>query len=237
MNIQIDIKKLIIFIIAFVIFTAIGAVSHEYGHILLAKSFGYDTFLHYGSMNYSFGELKDKLDDIHTDYKTDIENGTDFEKKAEYQRGLKKLASNGFWIAIGGPLQTILTGTIGLLFLIYRKKKIKLYGLKFIDWLAVFLTLFWLREVFNLVISIIDEMIAPIGSWFGGDEKDISIYLNLWEGTFSVVLGLIGLFITLFVIYKVIPNRLRFSFIIGGVFGGSIGFYLWMFVIGPIILP
>lgn len=234
---EINIKKLLVIIIAFVIFTAIGAVSHEYGHILVAKSFGYDTFLHYGSMNYHFGELKDKLDDIYIDYQTDIEHGNDFEKKAEYQHGLKKLASNGFWIAIGGPLQTILTGTIGLLFLIYRKKKIKLYGLKFIDWLAIFLTLFWLREVSNLVLSIIDEMITPIGSWFGGDEKDISIYLNLWEGTFSVVLGLIGLFITLFVIFKVIPKRLRITFIIGGIFGGLIGFYLWMFIIGPVILP
>lgn len=219
------------------VFTAIGTVSHEYGHILMAKSFGYDTFLHYSSMNYNSGELKDKLDDIYTKHQTDIENGTDFEKKKEYQHGLKKLASNGLWITIGGPLQTILTGTIGLLFLIYRRKKIKLYGLKFIDWLAVFLALFWLREVFNLVMSLSSEILAPSGNWFGGDEKFISIKLNLWEGTLPIVLGLVGLFITYFVIYKIIPNRLRFNFIIKGFFGEIIGFYLWMFILGPAILP
>ena len=43
MNIRIDIKNLLILSLVFILFTAIGTVSHEYGHIIVAKSLGYET--------------------------------------------------------------------------------------------------------------------------------------------------------------------------------------------------
>jgi hypothetical protein len=52
-----------------------------------------------------------------------------------------------------------------------------------------------------------------------------------------VTLGLIGLTIAVFVIFKLIPFEKRLSFIIGGFLGGLLGFYLWMVVVGPKILP
>ena len=61
MKISIDIKHLIYFSLGFVLFTIIGTVSHEYGHIIVAKSLGYETTLHYGSMNsYPKGYLEDE---------------------------------------------------------------------------------------------------------------------------------------------------------------------------------
>ncbi|MGV6832650.1 MAG: hypothetical protein ACWA5P_13945 [bacterium] len=79
---------------------------------------------------------------------------------------------------IGGPLQTIITGIIGLI-IFWRRKKINKNGLRLFDWLGVFLALFWLRQVFNLTISIFSELIKPDGSYFGGDEKKISELLIL----------------------------------------------------------
>ncbi len=232
-----NIRKLLIFTIAFILFTPIGTVSHEYGHVIVAKYFGYETTLHYGSMNYDSGELKDRLDAIRTEFEKEIEAGADFEKRTEYERGVEKLRSNRLWITMGGPIQTILTGTIGLLILVYRKKKRKLGGLKMIDWLAIFLTLFWLREVFNLVMSVGRELIAPNGSWFGGDERKISLGLDLWAGTVPIIMGVIGFVISIFVIFRMVPKHLRFTFILSGLIGGIIGLVLWMDIIGPILLP
>ncbi|MAM22319.1 MAG: hypothetical protein CL817_01115 [Croceibacter sp.] len=233
MNIRIDIKNLIIFSLAFILFTAIGTVSHEYGHITAAKILGYETTLHYGSMNYDSSELNDKLIQIYNKYETEIKNNLNFEKRTEYETGIETLKSNGLLITICGPLQTIFTGIIGLIILIWRRKQIHQNGLKIIDWLAVFLSLFWLREFFNLAMSIGHEIISPNGTWFSGDEKNISQGFEIWSGTFPIILGLLGLLISIFVIFKIIPNKIRLTFILSGFIGGIIGFILWMNIIGP----
>ncbi|GHA51788.1 hypothetical protein GCM10007103_35320 [Salinimicrobium marinum] len=86
-------------------------------------------------------------------------------------------------------------------------------------------------------MSVSSELIAPAGSFFSGDEKKISVILNLWPGTVSVILGTIGLLISLFIVFEIIPKRLRFTFILSGLFGGIFGFILWMNILGPRLLP
>lgn len=202
---MIDIKALLKLTIAFVVFTAIGTVSHEYGHIIVAKYFGYETTLHYGSMSY------DRIAEV--------------------------TYSDSFWITLGGPFQTILTGFVGLLIIYIRRIQIKEIGLKWVDWLAVFLSLFWLREVFNLLISLASELISPNGSYFGGDEVYISFGLDLWEGTVPIILGVIGIFVSAYVVFSIVPNRVRMTFILSGLLGGILGFILWMYILGPKLLP
>ena len=45
MKTSIDIKKFLVLTLAFILFTAIGTLSHEYGHIIVAKKLGYQTKL------------------------------------------------------------------------------------------------------------------------------------------------------------------------------------------------
>ncbi|MEQ6124189.1 hypothetical protein AAON49_08325 [Pseudotenacibaculum sp. MALMAid0570] len=224
-------------IIGFILFTIIGTISHEYGHIVVAKSLGYKTTLHYGSMNYKDSDLYKKLGEIYNENKIAIENKSFFDKKAEYEKGIKKIKSDRLFIAIGGVLQTILTGTIGLIILCYRRRKIEKDRLRLIDWLAIFLSLFWLRQVFNIVISITNEIFSPNGNYFGGDEKKIAELLGLWDGTVACALGIIGVAIFLFIVFKVISRPLRLTFILSGLIGGVLGFILWMKILGPLILP
>lgn len=237
MKISINIKHLIFLTFAFILFTVIGTVSHEYGHIITAKSLGYKTTLHYGSMNYKKLELNKKLIEIYNENKNAIENKFNFVQKMEYQKGIEKLQSDRLLITAGGPLQTTLTGIIGLLILLFRRNKTTKYELKLIDWFAVFLSLFWVREVFNLIMSISSEIISPNGSYFGGDEKNISDIFNLWSGTISVILGIIGIVVSIFIVFKVVPKKLRLTFILSGFIGGIVGFILWMDILGPKILP
>ncbi len=250
MNISINIKSLFILTIGFILFTVIGTISHEYGHIIVAKSFGYETTLHYGSMNYlPKGYLEDEdviaVRDLTKGY-VDIEYDSwpkEIKEKAEeYKNTLKKRywnekSNNGLFITIGGTLQTTLTGTIGLLILIWRRKSIYKKGMKTLDWLVVFLSLFWLREVFNLVTSIGEELILPNGTWFGGDELHISQGLNLWSGTIPIILATLGIAVAIYVVFRIIPKNIRLTFILSGIIGGITGFILWMNIIGPKILP
>jgi hypothetical protein len=250
MKILIDIKHLIFLSLAFVLFTIIGTVSHEYGHIIVAKSLGYETTLHYGSMNsYPKGYSNDKdviafkkLTKDCVDVKYDSWPKELKDKAQEYKNILEKRywnekSNNDLFITIGGTLQTTLTGTIGLLILIWRRKIICKKGMRTLDWLVVFLSLFWLREVFNLVTSIGGELISPNGTWFGGDELYISRDLNLWSGTIPIILATIGTVIAIYVVFKIIPKKIRLTFILSGFVGAIMGFILWMHIIGPKILP
>ena len=250
MKISIDIKHLIFITLGFVLFTIIGTVSHEYGHIIVAKTLGYETTLHYGSMNsYPKGYSNDKdviafknLTKDYVDVKYDSWPKELKDKAQEYKNILEKRywnekSNNDLFITIGGTLQTTLTGTIGLLILIWRRKIICKKGMRTLDWLVVFLSLFWLREVFNLVTSIGGELISPNGTWFGGDELYISRDLNLWSGTIPIILATIGTVIAIYVVFKIIPKKIRLTFILSGFVGAIMGFILWMHIIGPKILP
>jgi len=228
--------KLIILSLGFICFTIIGTLSHEYGHIFVAQKLGYTTQLHYGSMSW-YGGDREETSNIYKEYKTEIKSQMDFPKRGEWEFLKSKNVEDTLKITFGGVLQTIITGTFGLLFLIFRYRRIEKYGLKFIDWLGVFLSLFWLREIFNLLTGIASEIISPNGSFFGGDEAKISSLLNLPAGTFSIILGTIGLAVSLFVVFKIVNKELQTTFIISGLLGGVSGFVLWMIILGPKILP
>ncbi|NKQ37895.1 MAG: hypothetical protein HF967_00160 [Methanosarcinales archaeon] len=175
-----------------------GTLSHELGHIIMAQILGFETILHYGSMDYYI-------------------NGINGEEIAN--------PSTNFLITIAGVLQTIITGTIGIIILKYTKHL----------WFGVYLSLFWSREVINLIMSTLNGVLYK-KSYFGGDELILSNILNLPEGTFSIILGIIGLFACLYAILK-IPLNLRLSFLLGGLISGILSYILWFSTIGLYFLP
>lgn len=237
MKLQIDIRYLFLLTLSFIVFTAVGTLSHEMGHLSFAKYLDYETKLHYGSVEYENSRVDERLGNLYRANKTAIDNGAPFEQKDEYEKVVKESQANELVIAIGGPLQTTLTGTIGGLILLFRRKEIRMNGLKLLDWLLVFLTLFWLRQVFNVVMSVGSELRSPDGSYFGGDEEYISDVLHLWPGTVSTILGSIGLVISAFIVFRVVPRPLRLTFVLSGLIGGVLGFIVWMNILGPKLLP
>lgn len=130
----------------------------------------------------------------------------------------------------------MLFGTIGFLLLFFRKKKT---FFKLTDWLITFLSLFWLREVFNLLHSLAAGVLQNKKSLFGtyGDEVHLSKMLGIWEGTIPLLFGTIGLLICMYVIFYFIPKKNRFTFVLSGCFGGIFGFWFWLSFLGPIIRP
>lgn len=228
--------KFVFFILLFIFFTIIGTISHEYGHILVAKYYGFETQLHYGSMNYK-NKDEDKQIEIYNRNKEAIKEKANYSEKEIYENLSRNIALKDLYVFIGGPFQTILTGTLGFIILLYRRNKIKKFGLKNLDWLFVFLSLFWLREVINLVLSVSRAIIQGNKNFFSGDEKNIALMLEIYKGSIAIPLAIIGLIVSIYVVFKIIPKAERLHFITSGFIGGIAGFIIWMNVLGPKILP
>lgn len=204
-----DFKLSLFLILSFILFTAIGTVSHEMGHWIVAEVIGIDAKVNYYSTSF-IGQSNDRT---------------------------RLLKVEDLAIYSGGPLQTMLVGSFGFLclwkdrFLLYKKEK-----LDFKDWFFVLLALFWLRELANFVMWMISYYNK---GYFTNrmDEVRIAIKLGLPQGSIIGVLAFLSLIISLIVIFRFIPVSQRFSFIISGFFGGVLGYLIWLEWFGKYILP
>lgn len=117
---KIELKLLLLLIVAFVFATVVGTVSHEYGHFIAAKLRGFNSEVHYA-------------------YTSVVYDG-DLRRADHFDR---------FIFTLGGPVQTMLTGTLGLIFLFAFRKNHDTAVLNLKQWFFVFLSLFWLRQTAN----------------------------------------------------------------------------------------
>ena len=147
------------------------------------------------------------------------------------------MASDGFWIAAGGPIQTLLTGSIGFLVIfINRKKYYSANELSVGQWFWIFIALFWLRQT-----TILSTWIG--GYWLngyfshGGDEVKLAKDILLPDWTILVGTGLIGFGVLGWIAFKVVPLGQRFTFVLAGLFGGISGYFLWFKVVGRMLMP
>jgi len=144
---------------------------------------------------------------------------------------------HSFLITIAGPIETILTGTIGLILLfIGRKTFCQKEHLNIPQWGLIFISLFWLRQLANFLI------------WFGSyilvgefsdrpDEVKISRYFNLPDWLVLFATALISAATLITVVFVFIPNKIRSTFILSGLIGGTSGYILWLKLLGPILMP
>ncbi len=232
-------------VFAFIVFTVIGTLSHEYGHIAVARYFGYETKLSYGSMIYFQkvfleSEAYKALEKLNDKYDANSNKDLNENAKAEYDAVYEIIRlqfprniTHDLWIVIGGPAQTFLTSIAGLLILHFRRKKLRL-KFKIVDWLAVFLTLFCLREVFNFLTALFSFVFYGKSN-FNGDEFRISRYLGYNEWSIPTLTFIVSLLISFYVVFKIIPVKYRFSFIIAGLIGGISGFIIWFGYLGKVL--
>jgi hypothetical protein len=232
---------------AFIFFTVIGTITHEFGHIAVAKYFGYETELHYGSMRYDYPGINSdslviELRKNTSDNAAALKNKENFEglsRRKELFKILKEKypypENHGAWITLGGPAQTLLTSFLGLFILFYRRSKMKEHFV-LMDWIGVFLSLFALREIFNYFTVLFRTILhGDVAS--RNDEFKLSRYLDLNQWTIPTVALVVGTVICTYVIFRVIPLQYRFTFLVAGFAGGILGYFIWLRWMGPVILP
>jgi len=202
-------KKLFIgLFLSFIAATIIGTLSHEFGHYIVAKYFGYDARINYGA---TFWNSPDPNNPI--------------------------TPSSPIAMTLGGPIQTMLTGTIGVfLLLVFRKSFYAADKLSLRQWIIIFLSLFWLRQTSNFC--------TWLGSYFLNgsfssrpDEIRIANYFDLPTWTLISITAMMGAFVLGIITFKFIPSRQRITFLTAGLCGGIAGFYLWLIQFGKYIMP
>jgi hypothetical protein len=205
------VKLFALLTLTFIACTVIGTLTHEAGHYLVAKGFGLSSSIHYAYVPFS-----PEIDDI----------------ADPAQRAWTRLA-----IRIGGPLQTILTGCLGLFLLRRSTVKRPIDDMPSTEqWIYIFLSLFWLRQMASLVVVAVQFFLLDHVS-VTGDEAQIALSLGLPTQMFNVITGCIGALVLWYIIFRHVPSSLRLTFMSAGLVGGGIGYYLWLERIGPFILP
>jgi len=233
-----DFRLFLILTIGFVAFTVIGTVSHESGRYLMARCFGYEAKIHYASTSICDNQ-KDGLflKSIWQKYPSQIRSNKPFPEKERFEKIRAEYKRTGVWITAGGPLQTMLTGTIGLILLILlRKRYFSAERLSFGLWLVIFITLFWLRQTANFFVGL--SMFFILGTHSGhSDEFGLAWYFHLPVWSVLTVTALTGIVILFVVIFKFIPIKQRLTFLVGGLVGGVTGYVSWLVLFGKMIMP
>lgn len=140
-------------------------------------------------------------------------------------------------ISLGGPVQTMLMGTIGLLVILFCRNQWRFFTvLKAGQWFWIFVALFWLRQTANLATS--------VPSWISNgrfssysDETHIAQYFGLPKPALVIATGLAGLCVLCYIVFWVIPKPQRLTFLLSGLTGGIAGYVFWIVLFGKYIMP
>jgi hypothetical protein len=234
-----NMKLFLYLVLGFVLCTVIGVVSHEFGHAAVTASQGRDWTVHYDSMSPGKSTLLDSLKNAYQKDKEKIKSKTTSPEKEAFiktrERLAKKYKSEDLQMSLGGPLQTMLTGTIGLILLWFARKKNKFNEvLTLKEWCFVLLGFFWSRQPAILLQKILYKCICRKGV---GDEEKIARHLHLNEWSVITLWGIIGAIILLWITFYAIPIKQRFTFIIAGLTGSLLGAAIWFGLLGPALLP
>ncbi|MFC7348771.1 hypothetical protein ACFQO9_18790 [Chryseobacterium zhengzhouense] len=204
---RVDFKLFMYLAIAFIFTTALGTVLHEYGHFIAAEFLGITTKVHYGFTSFVIDE--------------------NYRNLSKWDR---------FLITVGGPLQTIFTGILGLILLHISKRNSETQVLNFKSWIYVFMSLFWLRQSANFVMWMIGYLLTNRIST-NSDEVKLAVYLKMPLWFFMALGGIVGFAVALLVIFKYIPINQRFTFVVSGFVGGILGYIIWLELLGQILMP
>ena len=210
-----DRRLLLKIVLLFMPMAAIGTLLHEGGHIVVAQALGYETTLYYGSMSHS---------------------DSSFARQADWSNGADRdrLAWENLLITVGGPAQSILTGSLGLLLLWHLRRKqrreVGSVSERWI-WLATLMALFWGRQAFNGMSAIFRG-----SGKLRGDEYKIASYFDWPFWSVLAVTGAASLVVCVLVI-RLQPSERRLHMLVGAPIGSLIGFALWYMWLGPQLLP
>ena len=239
-----EIKLTLVLSLAFVLVTVIGTLSHEAGHWTAARLLGCKAEIHYAHMNSSCRPDRLRYAELWRENREAILAERDFPDRKEFEEEKQRLAdweeahkTDRLQILAGGPLQTMLFGTIGWLLLIRSRRKHPYERLSIFQWGWVLLALFWSRELFNAISGVIRTLLSPSTIHLNGDELRMAGILNWPSWSLAAVCAGLSLGIMLHICLVLIPRKQLVSLLVAALLGCSLGFYGWIYEMGPRILP
>lgn len=231
-------KQFFILVSYFFLTVIVGTLSHELGHYVVGRWQGYEVKLCYNKTlirDKQYGVLVDSTISAHL---FEIQEGSDYAGKQIVDSVRQRYAEDSLASTVGGPLQTMLTGSIALL-LLFRLGKNSRYSTDKVSvshWLLICLALFWLRQPVNLVRNLVDILMSK-HHWLISDEVKLSYYFGLPLLSMNILTALLGIAVFFIILRYFIPTNERKLFLFSLTVGGVLGVIMWMGLLGPAILP
>jgi hypothetical protein len=183
-------------VLVFISMTIIGTFSHECGHYAAAKYYGRKAKISYASVGYSEYKEQQLFNQIYSRNRDSIRNNLNFREKPIYTQLLKELQKESRVITFSGPFQTMLFGSIGLVFLfLYKRSFNQMDTLKKSQWVMVFCSLLWLREVYILASHSISFAFDARVASGRSDELRLARMFDVPDFTFILIFGFIGILV------------------------------------------
>lgn len=223
---------------AFIVCTIAGTLLHESGHYVvgllqgrIGMHIGYAYTTH---GDYPADEQLTRLEQVHYD---DIIHHRHFPGEQVYKQLHQQVQHQDFLFTLGGPVQTMLTGTLGFAaMLIGRRRFLAAQRLGVWQWLLVFLSFFWLREAVNLFMIWMRLLLE--GEYkMRADEFRLAIYLGWSPWSIQVAGAIVAVAIAAVVSFRYVPLQQRFSFVLAALAGGICGYVFWLETWGPVVMP
>lgn len=225
-------------VLVFIAMTIIGTLSHECGHYAAAKYYARKAKISYASTGHSAYKKYQLFDQIYSRNRDSILSNLNFHEKPLYTQLLQEIQKESRVIIFAGPFQTMLFGSIGLVFLfLYRRSFNQLDALKKSQWVLVFCSLLWLREVYILASHSIGFVFDNWVVKGRSDELRLAKMFHVPDFTFILIFGVSGILVCAIVFFKFIPNKIKWTFLVAAALGSALGALLWFKLLGPFLLP
>jgi hypothetical protein len=179
---------------------------------------------------------QEQMDALRLQYGQAIGARQAFPDSAFFWKEYRKMIKQDRVVTWGGPVQSMLTGSIGLAALLFQWKQFKrTETLRTGQWLILFLSLFWLRQSANFFMMLAGRIVNGHFS-IRSDEALLALHYSLPVYSISAITAGIGLMVS-GIGFLAIPARQRATFLLSGLIGGVCGYILWLKWIGPLVIP
>jgi hypothetical protein len=205
-------KPLLIFF-AFALAAIPGTLEHELGHYIAARAQGFDAEIHYGF--------------------TTVRNYRELIEIAELNGTTIELSKKFNYNTLGGPIMTMLTGTVGILVLLMlrRRNTIDAYNPLHLFWIIV--ALCWSREIYTASFGLYDHIMR---NTCGSDETWLVAYYHISPWLAFITLFMVSFAICAWVCFGLV-QRHRWPLFFYGIAGSLAGAALWFGWLGRVLLP
>jgi hypothetical protein len=226
-----DFKFFLLVFIAFIVVTIIGMTLHENVRRITAESLGYECHFNngWGHLLFINEKLQKESYKIRETNNEAIKSKQFFKDRDKWDALVLRDRKDKAMIELSGLIFTFSLSMIGLLILLLRRK-INLYRFRLVDWAAVFLSLFIVKEaVTSLQRIYFGRMLcdhAKLAEYFG-----MPVFRSEW------ILLIYSILFSVLILFRFIPRNRLFPFVLAGILGGLTGVILWLLFAGNMVFP
>ena len=242
-------RPFVYLLLCFILLPAVSTLLHEGGHYMAMRALGHQHLvIHYTFTDTSRNEIRAERHAIHLRNKEAIDNNLQFPEESRYQLlgrqidtmwatyKVRRFDAREAFMYASGPLENILTGTIGiLLLLVYRRSYKRALALNVRQWAIVFSALFWYSAVPTL-LGIIYKYFIRGDQDMRTDLYKVSVHFGLYPWALDIVCGVLGV-LAVWLILRFIPAGQRCTAALAGFLGILVGSVLWWGLVGPLLMP